>query len=123
MPRTGAGRPAKAMLWAVTAFTLAIIAYPQVAAKRARAQVSVMPPVPATAAVQTATFSVGKMDCAACSGQIVDALQKTPGVYDAQVNFGAKRAVVRYDPARVSIPQLRSVIGSTGFPATEVTSR
>jgi mercuric ion transport protein len=120
--RTSTGRSTRAMLWAITAFTLVIMAYPQIAAPRVRAQMSVVPPGPATAAVQTATFSVGKMDCEACSGQIVDALQKTTGVYDAQVSFGAKRAVVRYDSTRVSVPQLRSIIGSTGFPATEVTT-
>ena len=119
----GASRVARVSLWAVAAFTLAIMAYPQIAAERARSQMSTALPVPASAALWTATFAVSKMDCAACSGQIVTALKKTPGVYDAHVDFAAKRAAVRYDPIRVSVPQVLAVIDGVGFPATEVTTR
>ena len=95
----------------------------KIAAERARSQMSTALPVPASAALRTATFAVSKMDCAACSGQIVTALKKTPGVYDAHVDFAAKRAAVRYDPIRVSVPQVLAVIDGVGFPATEVTTR
>ena len=119
---SGASRVARAALWAVAVFTVAVMAYPQIAAQRARAQMPAAPAVALPAAVQTVTFAVGKMDCAACSGQIVTALKKTPGVYDARVDFDAKRATVRYDAARVGVAQIQAVIDGTGFPAREITS-
>lgn len=119
---SGVNRYSRAVLWVVAALTLAVLAYPDIAAQRAREQLAAAPAL-APSAVRTVTFAVGKMDCAACSGQISGALKKTPGVYDARVDFDAKRATVRYDPARVSVPKVRLVITSVGFPATEVTRR
>ena len=74
---------------------------PRSATQRVRSQMSIAPPVPARAAVQTITFLMGKMDCAVCSGQIVDALKKTPGVNAVQT----ERA----------FPRPRSPAGSRGL--------
>ena len=110
----------KVMLWGVTMFTLAAMAYPWIAAERARTQAETTPVVAVSATAQTAVFHVSKMSCAECSLQIADAVKKTPGVYDAQVDFAAQRATVRYDGRRISAAQVRAAIDRTGFPAKEV---
>ncbi len=113
----------KALLWGITLFTISAMAYPQFAAYRAEvkaASASTVQPITVSTATKTAVFSIGKMTCAECSLQIADALKKTPGVHDAEVDFKTKRAVVRYDAARVGVPKLRAVIENTGYTATEI---
>ena len=110
----------RVMLWGVTIFTLAAMAYPWIAAERARKEAKTIPVVAVSATAQTAVFQVGKMSCAECSLQIADAVKKTPGVHDVKVDFDAQRATVRYDAKRISVPQLRAAIDRTGYPATEV---
>jgi len=112
-------RLSKAVLWAITVFTLGAMAYPWIAEYRARASASTGPAVVTPATARTALFTIPSMDCAACAVQIADALQKTPGVYDAQVDYDTKRATVRYDAGRVDVAKLRQAIDRTGFPATE----
>jgi mercuric ion transport protein len=110
----------KAMLWAVTLFTLGAMAYPQIAAYRAHANASSVPAVAAPTTAQAVVFAIPSMDCAACAVNIAETLKKTPGVYDAKVDFDTKRATVRYDAARIDAPKLREAIDRTGFPAKEV---
>lgn len=115
-------RFSKVMLWSVTLFTVGAMAYPQFAAYRAEVKAafaSTVQPITASATARTAVFAVGKMTCAECSLQIADALKKTPGVRDAKVDFENKRATMRYDAARVSVPKLRAVIERAGYSATQ----
>ncbi|ADY27180.1 Heavy metal transport/detoxification protein (plasmid) [Deinococcus proteolyticus MRP] len=46
------------------------------------------------------------MTCAACVGRVERALQKVPGVEEAQVNLATEAANVHYDPAAVAPEQL-----------------
>ncbi|HZP82033.1 MAG TPA: mercuric transporter MerT family protein [Chthonomonadaceae bacterium] len=112
-------RISRALLWVVTLFTVGALAYPNIAAYRARVSASSVPVVAAVVKAQTVLFTIPSMDCAACAVNIADTLKKTPGVYDAKVAFDTKQARVRYDAMRVGIAQLRDVIDRTGFPATQ----
>jgi copper chaperone CopZ len=114
-------RFSKAMLWAVTVFTLGAMAYPWIAEYRARASASSAPAVIAPVKAQTALFVIPSMDCPACAVNIADTLKKTPGVFDAKVEYDTRRATVRFDAGRISVSKLRKTIDRTGFPATEVT--
>ena len=57
------------------------------------------------------------MTCAACSARVQRALQKQPGVADANVNLMLKTATVRFDPETVTPDRLVETIRETGYGA------
>jgi copper chaperone CopZ len=114
-----ARRISRALLWGVTIFTVGALAYPNIAAYRARPPASSIPAVAASVKVETVLFTIPSIACAACAVNIADALHTTPGVYDAEVDFDTKQASVRYDATRIGVAQLRDAIDRTGFPATQ----
>jgi len=63
----------------------------------------------------TATFAIGGMHCAACAVRNERTLRKIPGVRDANVNLGTRRARVEFDEAAVSEPALRKAITENGY--------
>jgi len=116
-------RISRSLLWVVTVFTVGALAYPNIAAYRARVSVSSAPVVAASTKGQTVLFSIPSMDCAACAVNIAEALKKVPGVFEARVDYLAKRAIVRFDAAQATPLTLKAVIDATGFPATVATHR
>lgn len=60
---------------------------------------------------------VSGMTCAACSARVQRALQKQPGVDDANVNLMMKTATVRFDPTAVTPERLVDAIRDTGYGA------
>ncbi len=69
-------------------------------------------------AAERCTFPVYGMVCAACALLIEARLRALPGVAQAHVDFGAQRALVRFDAARVDAARLRARVQSLGY-ATE----
>lgn len=67
---------------------------------------------------RTATLDVTNMDCAVCPITVRAALEKVPGVASAKVDFATKRAVVVYDPARVSTRALTRATTDAGYPSS-----
>lgn len=65
--------------------------------------------------METVTLKIDGMTCMGCVGSVMRVLRETPGVDHADVSLAEKRATVRFDPARVGIAQLRSVIEGAGF--------
>ncbi|MSR87548.1 heavy metal translocating P-type ATPase, partial [Candidatus Peribacteria bacterium] len=57
------------------------------------------------------------MHCASCSALITRKLKKTPGVEDANVNYAANKARVRYDPAQINEEGLIAAVKSAGYGA------
>ncbi|WP_129672812.1 cation-translocating P-type ATPase [Candidatus Chloroploca sp. Khr17] len=55
------------------------------------------------------------MDCADCAAHVQHALAAMPGVEHATVLLSAERAVVRGDPALVTLPALRAAIEAAGY--------
>jgi Cu2+-exporting ATPase len=82
-------------------------------ASLAQAIVPQGPPAPASLA--HAQIEVGGMVCAACGLLIEHRLKRERGVAAVNVDFGAGRAYVAYDPARISLPTLMQVITATGY--------
>jgi Cu+-exporting ATPase len=66
---------------------------------------------------ESVRIPVSGMTCAACSARIQRALQKQPGVADANVNLMMKTATVRFDPSAVSAERLVEAIRETGYGA------
>ncbi|HEX9166781.1 MAG TPA: heavy metal translocating P-type ATPase [Gemmatimonadales bacterium] len=66
---------------------------------------------------ETCTIEVSGMTCAACSGRVQRALEKTPGVTTANVNLMTGSATVGFDEAQVSVEDLLAVIRDSGYGA------
>src|ERR687884_1169771 len=65
-------------------------------------------------------LAVQGMTCASCVARIEKRLTKLPGVAEARVNLATERATVAYDPARVKVAQLISVVEAAGYGAAAV---
>ncbi|HBY97269.1 MAG TPA: heavy metal translocating P-type ATPase, partial [Chloroflexi bacterium] len=55
------------------------------------------------------------MTCASCASTIQGALTGLPGISQVDVNVPAGRAVVRYDPARVGLPDMVRTVTAVGY--------
>jgi Cu+-exporting ATPase len=63
----------------------------------------------------TASFAIGGMHCAACAVRNERTLRKIPGVFEANVNLGTRRARIEFDQASVSEAVLREAIEDNGY--------
>ena len=54
------------------------------------------------------------MHCASCSALITRKLKKTAGVEEANVNYGANKARIRFDPAQVNEQGLIAAVKAAG---------
>lgn len=57
------------------------------------------------------------MHCASCAALITRTLKKTAGVEEANVNYAANKARVRYDPAKINEEGLIAAVQSAGYGA------
>jgi mercuric ion binding protein len=69
---------------------------------------------------KTALLHVEGMTCAACPVTVRMVLRKLAGVQDASVNRNEKRAVVQYDPAKVTPQQMADAVTKAGYKSTVV---
>ena len=67
---------------------------------------------------QTAVLDVQNMSCAMCPVTVKKALQKVPGVANAEVDFDHKTATVKFDPAKTSTASLAKATTDAGYPST-----
>ncbi len=63
------------------------------------------------------TLSITGMHCASCSALITRKLKKTPGVEDANVNYSANKARIRFDPVLVNEQGLIAAVKAAGYGA------
>ena len=68
------------------------------------------------------TIAISGMHCASCALNIEEALKKSKGVRDVNVNFAVEKAFIDYDPARTSPGTLRGVIRKTGYKTVSAAS-
>ena len=73
-----------------------------------------------TARIETehAEFRVSNMSCASCVVNIETVLGRIPGVDRVDVNYGAERLSVDFDPTQVSTTDLESALAETGYRLT-----
>ena len=57
---------------------------------------------------------IGGMTCASCVQTIENALKKTEGIVEANVNLATEKAVVVYDPQEINYEGIKKVIEATG---------
>ena len=61
------------------------------------------------------TIAVLGMMCAGCSARVEQKLNSLSGVRSAAVNLPARTALVEYDPAQVSLEQMKEALAQTGY--------
>ncbi|GAB4243601.1 MAG: heavy metal translocating P-type ATPase [Thermoleophilia bacterium] len=69
--------------------------------------------------VETLTLQIAGMSCASCVRRVEKALQETPGVLSARVNFAAENATVEYLAGTVSLADLRRTVTEAGYEIVE----
>jgi P-type Cu+ transporter len=77
------------------------------------------PPAPAHASDEV-MLPVGGMTCASCVRRIEKALNRVEGVQGASVNLATEKAKVVFDPAQVSIDQMRAAVEKAGYTVGEL---
>lgn len=74
--------------------------------------------VPASALAET-EFAVPTMVCDGCAQKIAGSLSQLPGVQEVKPKVAQKHVVVRYEPARVGVDELKGAFDKAGFTAVE----
>ena len=64
---------------------------------------------------ETVTIAISDMTCANCAETNEEALENTPGVIEADVNYATDEAQVRYNPADISLDDLYDAIEDAGY--------
>ncbi|MBE9113438.1 copper-translocating P-type ATPase [Nodosilinea sp. LEGE 07298] len=67
--------------------------------------------------METQTFKLRGMSCAACASNIEAAIRTVPGVETCSVNFGAEQAAVTYNPQRAGLAQIQAAVDEVGYGA------
>ena len=62
-----------------------------------------------------AVLKVGGMTCATCVATIEKALRGKDGTIDVNVNLGAEKAYITYNPNSISIPDMKRAIEEAGY--------
>jgi Cu+-exporting ATPase len=70
-----------------------------------------------------ANLSITGMHCASCAALITRKLKKTVGVEEANVNYGANKARVTFDPALIDANGLIAVVQAAGYGAAVASER
>ena len=63
------------------------------------------------------TFIVNGMHCAACSANVQNTINKTPGVLCGNVNLLTKKLVVEYESEILNEQDIKNKIASIGYEA------
>ena len=82
---------------------------------------SVSPNAASATDTQTVTLKVEGMTCGGCVLGVRKVLGKLAGVSQADVSYEKQRAVVTYDPQKVTVEQMIAAIKTLGYKATVVT--
>lgn len=64
-----------------------------------------------------ASLSISGMHCASCAAIITRTLKKTPGITEANVNYGSAKATVSFDESVADIPTMIAAVKSAGYGA------
>ena len=67
--------------------------------------------------MQTITLSVSGMTCTGCARSAAGALRKQNGVASAEVSLETGKAQIEFDPAQVSVAQLKAALEAAGYQA------
>jgi len=115
-PDSRARRAAKPLLWLATLAVLALALFPYYGGRLIPGTAAA--PAPANATLATAELKIAGMSCEACAGVVKYKLLEVPGVAEAEVNYPAGRATVKYDPNQADSAKLVEAVNATGYSAS-----
>lgn len=64
---------------------------------------------------ENAALKIGGMTCATCVNTIENAMKKKDGIISINVNLGAEKAYVTFNPSILDIPDMKRVIEDVGY--------
>ncbi|HEY9666507.1 MAG TPA: heavy metal translocating P-type ATPase, partial [Coleofasciculaceae cyanobacterium] len=67
--------------------------------------------------MENTTLKLRGMSCAACAGNIEEAIRSVPGVEVCNVNFGAEQASVTYNPNQTDVAAIQDAVDAAGYSA------
>lgn len=67
--------------------------------------------------MDTIALKLRGMSCASCANNIEQVLRSVPGVGEANVNFGAEQATVKYDPRKTNLEKIQDAVEAAGYSA------
>lgn len=116
------GRASRIVLWLTSIAVLAFALSPYYAGHLAAMFVKPQLPLATVgdaraSALEMVTVEVEGMDCQSCEVPIRAALEKTPGVRAADVNYERGDARVQFDSHQTDINQIKRAISATGYKA------
>src|SRR5690625_1773052 len=65
------------------------------------------------------TLQVRGMTCTNCAASVEKGINKLPGVNEATVNFALEQLTVQYDPAEISLADLKKEVNKIGYDVVE----
>jgi len=74
----------------------------------------------ATAEELTVTLAIDRMTCVLCPVTVEKAIGRVDGVKQVSVDYGTKRATVRYDDTVTSVERVAEASTNAGYPARKV---
>jgi Cu+-exporting ATPase len=69
--------------------------------------------------VNEVSLAIGGMTCASCTGTVEEAATELDGVFSAVANLATEKVIIRYDPQRVRLGQIKKAIRDTGYEVLE----
>ncbi len=72
--------------------------------------------------IQLIEVPIAGMDCAECTTHVRHALERIPGVQSVDVMLSSEKAIIRAEPGRVEMSQIRSAVVSAGYTVPENTN-
>jgi Cu+-exporting ATPase len=66
-------------------------------------------------ATEKVSLPIGGMTCASCVAHVEEALAKTPGVLNVNVNLATEKASVEYIPTVTGLPDFRRAVADVGY--------
>lgn len=66
-------------------------------------------------ALQTISFKIGGMSCAACSSRVERGLAKLPGIEKAAVNLAVEKATVTFDSTQITLNEITKKVEDLGY--------
>ncbi|MGM0753783.1 MAG: heavy metal translocating P-type ATPase [Bacillota bacterium] len=73
----------------------------------------------AVSEMEKKTFSVTGMTCASCVQSVEKATRKLDGVKESNVNMATEKMVIEYDPAVVTVSDIKGAVSDAGYEAHE----
>jgi len=108
----------KITLWISTVFVIGLLATPDIASYLASAQAQPPEQTTLTANIKQITLDVPGMSCPSCPYTVQKSLKKLDGVVSAQADLDTKKAVVKYDPSKVTTQAMIEATTNAGYPST-----